>query len=100
MQFGKETQLIIATYDAGSPKEYRGSFAIVDLMSKEVTVHQVMMGKCVVAKGYDSNPGGKSVTLGNPGTRIRRILPFSDLLYQGTFRNKYFVNILKKIIFT
>ena len=52
----KETQLIIATYDAGSPKEYKGSFAIVDLMSKEVTLHRNVMGKCVVAKGYDSNP--------------------------------------------
>ena len=30
------------------------SFAIVDLMSKEVTVHRNVMGKCVVAKGYDS----------------------------------------------
>ena len=29
------------------------SFAIVDLMSKEVTVHRNVMGKCVVAKGYD-----------------------------------------------
>ena len=52
----KETQLIIATYDAGSPKEYKGSFAIVELMSKEVTLHRNVMGKCVVAKGYDSNP--------------------------------------------
>ena len=52
----KETQLIIATYDAGSPKEYKGSFVIVDLMSREVTVHRNVMGKCVVAKGYDSNP--------------------------------------------
>ena len=32
------------------------SFAIVDLMSKEVTLHRNVMGKCVVAKGYDSNP--------------------------------------------
>ena len=30
------------------------SFAIVDLMSKEVTLHRNVMGKCVVAKGYDS----------------------------------------------
>lgn len=52
----KNTQIIIATYDAGSAEKYKGSFAIVDLLTKEVTVHRNVMGKCVVAKGYDSNP--------------------------------------------
>ena len=52
----KETQLIIATYDAGSAKEYKGSFVLIDLLTKEITVHRNVMGKCVVAKGYDANP--------------------------------------------
>ena len=52
----KETHLIIATYDAGSSHENKGSFALVDLTTKEVKVHRNVMGKCVVAKGYDANP--------------------------------------------
>ena len=63
----KETQLIIATYDAGSPKEYKGSFAIVDLMSKEVTLHRNVMGKCVVATDsvifYSREPSGINTLL-------------------------------------
>ena len=52
----KETSLIIATYDEGSTEEYKGSFVLLDLASKEMTVHKNVMGKCVVAKGYDANP--------------------------------------------
>lgn len=72
----KETQLIIATYDAGSPKEYKGSFAIVDLMSKEVTLHRNVMGKCVVAKDTILIPGGKSsVNIRQSRFRDCRMLP-------------------------
>ena len=52
----KETHLIIATYDASSSHENKGSFALVDLTTKEVKVYRNVMGKCVVAKGFDANP--------------------------------------------
>ena len=52
----KGTQLIIATYDANSTEKYKGSFVLVDLMSKKLTVHKNVMSRCVVAKGYDANP--------------------------------------------
>ena len=52
----KETYLIVAMYDSHSSHENKGSFLLVDLTSKEVIVHRNVMGKCVVAKGYDVNP--------------------------------------------
>lgn len=52
----KETQLIIATYDENSANENKGSFVIIDLMSKQMTIHKNVMSKCVVVKGYDANP--------------------------------------------
>jgi len=52
----KETHLIIATYDRNSSLENKGSFVIVDLTTKEITEHRNVMGKCVVAKGFDANP--------------------------------------------
>lgn len=52
----KGTHLIVATYDENSKEEYKGSFALVNLTTKEVVVHRNVMGKCMVAKGYDANP--------------------------------------------
>ena len=59
------------------------SFAIVDLMSKEVTVHRNVMGKCVVAKGYDS----VIFYIGEP-SRINTLLISLKKLYLHV--NQYF----------
>ncbi len=52
----KGTHLIVATYDENSTEEYKGSFALVNVTTGETVVHRNVMGKCVVAKGYDANP--------------------------------------------
>lgn len=52
----KENYLIVATYDENSTEEYKGSFVLVNLVTKEMAIHRNVMGKCVVAKGFDANP--------------------------------------------
>ena len=50
----KGTHLIVATYDENSTEKYKGSFALVNVTTGETVVHRNVMGKCVVAKGYDA----------------------------------------------
>lgn len=55
---GAGKKIVVAMYDKNSSASKKGSFVIIDLLTKEKVIHANVIDKCVSVGGYNSDPWG------------------------------------------